>query len=400
VKLTRIGALSAASGIALSLLLAGCGGNGGGDAASGGPSTIDLTVNIDSCGSAWSAPDGGRLTFAVTNAFYSSMDVFLTNAANGAYIGEYEGVGTGVTLDQSVTLGNGSYRFVCFPNDEAPVTGPTTVISQAAAVTGTTPQLQPVSNADLIQPSLDYKKWISSRLPTLHRQVVALAADVRAGSTAKAKADWLTAHLTYETLGAAYDAFSSGDTDFDGDINGAPASGVDPATDKDLTGFHKLEALLWTGAPAKQLTPVADDLATAVDKLIKAFPTLNIQPNDLPLRAHEIVENAIQFELNGYTDAGSHTNLATVWANLSGAQEALKPLEALMEPRYADFGATEQLLASTKALVLSFKRGGSWPALSSLSESDRARLNGAFQDTVEHLAPIAAIGDIREVVPQ
>jgi iron uptake system component EfeO len=393
--------LRAVIGLTISLAattaLSGCGGGGSAPAATG-PAPIALTVDIDSCGDSWSAPSGGQLSFAITNTFYSSMDVFLTDATDGDYLMEYEGVGTGVTLDQSVTLGNGSYRFVCFPNDEASVTGPTTVIDQAADVHDATPELRPISNADLIGPSLAYKQWITSRLPSLRSQVTTLAADVHAGATAKAKADWLTAHLTYETLGAAYDAFSSGDTDFDGEINGAPTAGVDPATDKDLAGFHKLEALLWTGAPAGRLTPVADALVSSVRALIAAFPTLNIEPNDLPLRAHEIVENAVQFELNGYTDAGSHTELATVWANLGGAQEALAPLRALLQSRYPQLGATEQALATTKQLLVSFKHGTSWPALSSLSVTQRDRLNGAFQHTVDLLAPVAAIGDVREVV--
>lgn len=50
----------------------------------------------------------------------------------------------------------------------------------------------------------------------------------------------------------------------------------------------------------------------------KAFPTQDFDPGDLPLRAHEILENALQFELTGDTDEGSGTNLATVDSNLAG----------------------------------------------------------------------------------
>jgi iron uptake system component EfeO len=340
------------------------------------------------------------LSFDITNDFYSAMEVFLIDAETGRYLTEYEGMGTGVTLRQTVTLGNGSYRFLCFPNDATNVAGPTTVIEQAAATTRTTPALEPISNADLIAPSLAYKRWITSRLPALRRQVATLAADVRSGATPQAKDDWLTAHLTYETLGAAYDAFSSGDTDFDGDINGAPAPGVDPVTDHDLVGFHKLEALLWSGAAAERLIPVADGLAASAGRLIAAFPTINIHPSDLALRAHEIVENAIEFELNDYNEAGSHTNLATMWANLTGAEHALAPLEPLLSSRYGALDETERQLRSAKTLLLSLRRDGRWPSLEALSESQRAKVNGAFQRTVELLAAVSAIGDMREVIPQ
>jgi iron uptake system component EfeO len=381
------------------LLLAGCGASG--SEPSGSAGRIALKVDIDSCGDAWSSEHGGPVTFAITNAFYNAIDVYLTNAETGAYVAEYEGIGTGATLDQRVTLGDGSYRFVCFPEDEPNVIGPTVTVSGASGIVGTA-EVAPVSTGDVIGPSQAHKRWIASRLPVLRRQAAALAADVRSGSTAQAKADWLTAHLTYETLGAAYDAFSSGSDDFDGMINPSPADGVAPAVDKDLTGFHKLEALLWTGAPAATLDPVADALLADVSKLIGAFPQLDIEPNDLPLRSHEIVENAIQFELTGASDAGSHTSLATAWANLTGAQQALVELDALLRERYPELAATKQALASTKKLLASLKRPGhgvdGWPSLDSLPAYQHARVNGAFQHTVELLAPISAICDVRNVV--
>jgi iron uptake system component EfeO len=382
------------------LALAGCSGDGKDSSTAEDTPVIRLTVDIDSCGSSWSAPEGGRLTFALTNTFYNPEDVYLTDAGNGEYLAEYEGIGTGATLAQTVTLGNGSYRFVCFPSDAPDVTGPTVVVDRAAEGEALTPEVPPVSNADLIEPSLAYKRWIASRLPVLRRQVARLAADVRSGATARARADWLTAHETYETLGAAYDAFSSGDTDFDGEINGTPAAGSDPATDPDLTGFHKLEALLWSDAPAAELTPVADALRSSVGHLVRTFPTLNISPNDLPLRAHEIIENTVEFELNGYNDAGSHTTLATMSANLTGAEHALAPLVPVLRSRYPGLGETQQLLASTRTLLASYRHGGHWRPLEALTESQRAELNGAFHRTVEFLAPIPAICDMRGVVQQ
>ena len=39
---------------------------------------------------------------------------------------------------------------------------------------------------------------------------------MRGGRLAAAKRDWLTAHLQYETLGAAYDAFGNFDDEIDG----------------------------------------------------------------------------------------------------------------------------------------------------------------------------------------
>jgi iron uptake system component EfeO len=331
------------------------------------------------------------LTFAVTNKYGAPMDVYLAGAADGAVYQELEGIGTGATLNASVTLGNGSYRFECFPADGPTVVGPTVTISAVSGVTGTTPGVKPVTPADLIPVAKAYQAWVVGRLPVLRHQVDVLATDVAAGDTAKAKADWLTAHQTYETLGAAYDAFG----DLDSAINAAPASDVPAAQDKDLTGFHKIEALLWSDAPAPASRAAVTDLLGAIDQLITQFATVDVDPNIIALRAHEIVENAIQFELNGTTDAGSHSNLATVGANLVGATETLNLLTPLLVNRYPKLSSAKAALAAAQKLVTGFDHAGTWSPLDMLTRAQRENLNAQMENVVELLAPIAAICDER-----
>ncbi len=52
---------------------------------------------------------------------------------------------------------------------------------------------------------------------------------------------------------------------------------------------------------------------------------------DVALRTHEILENTLQFELTGETDEGSHTNLATAWANVQGTKLALAAITPLLD---------------------------------------------------------------------
>jgi high-affinity iron transporter len=133
------------------------------------------------------------------------------------------------------------------------------------------------------------------------------------GVVAAARADWLTAHLEYSSLGAAYGTFEDFDKEINGRADGLPLGVADPG----FTGFHRLEYGLWHGQSAQSLTVVADRLVTDVTGLRKAFPTQDFDPTDLPLRTHEILENTLQFELTADTDEGSGSNLATTRANLS-----------------------------------------------------------------------------------
>jgi iron uptake system component EfeO len=305
---------------------------------------------------------------------------------------DLESLGTGAQAKARVTLGSGRYRFVCLPADADPVRGPTVTVGAAPATAQLTPGIVPVTRNDLIPVAKAYGDWVGSRIPVLRQQVAALGADASEGDLAAARRDWLTAHETYGTLGAAYGAFG----DLATAIDGMPAAGLTASTDPGLTGFHRVEAALWSGAPAGEVSATIAPFAAAVDQLSAAFSDAEIDPQDIGLRAHEIVENAIQFELTGATDAGSGTGLATIDANLTGAAQALSPLTGILTSRYDKLGATTAGLTDAQTLVESFRQAdGSWMRLAQLSRGDRERLDAVLGAAVELLAPVAAICDIR-----
>lgn len=378
-------------GVGLVAQAVGCDDAKAGGSAAGSAGTIPISVSDAGCGGAWSLPHGGRVTFAITSGFGQGAEVELADVKKQLVYLDLEGFGPGATVKETVTLGNGTYRFSCFPDEDIAAAGQTVVISHADRVKNPTPGVAPVDQNDLIPYAKKYQTWVAAQVPTLRRRVAALAADVAAGDLAKAKKDWLAAHLSYETLGAAYGTFG----DLDTAINGEPAPGSTALTDPKLTGFHKVEALLWSGAPTARVRTAVNGLQKAVGKLAATLPTLQQDPSDLGRRAHEIVENAMQFELTGQTDAGSHTNLATIGANLAGAQAVLTVIDPLLNSRYRQLSATQQALASARKLLASYDRGGVWTPLAALTTAQRERLDASLDQTVELLAPIAAILDER-----
>ncbi|HTJ34156.1 MAG TPA: EfeM/EfeO family lipoprotein [Dactylosporangium sp.] len=352
------------------------------------PSTeIAVTAGTDGCGHGW-ADDGraagGTVSFDVSNTTIAGIEVYLQAVDTQKVYLDLEGIGAGAHAHARVTLGAGRYRFVCLPADADPAHGPTVHVGSAPPGTALTPGIVPVTRIDLIPPAQAYGAWVSSRLPALRQQVAAVAADAEEGDLPGARRDWLTAHTTYETLGAAYDAFGDvGDA-----IDGLPGHG--------LTGFHAVEAPLFTGAAASAVVGPAQQLVADVDALIAEFPKAQIDPGDIALRAHEIVEDAIRDVLAGAADAGSGTELATIDANLTGASEALAPLHDILATRYPQLAATQQSLASTQQLVESFRGpDGTWTRLAALTTAQREHVDAALSETAELLAPVAAICDPR-----
>ena len=116
-----------------------------------------------------------------------------------------------------------------------------------------------------------------------------------------------------------------------------------------------------------------------------------MDPLLLGLRAHEIVENTIQFELTARTDYGSGSNLATARANLQGTEEALTLLRPLLETRMTTLPQINADMATAEAELTGL---GNVP-LTSLSTTQREQLNADFGQLVDDLAPIAAVCDVR-----
>jgi iron uptake system component EfeO len=256
------------------------------------------------------------------------------------------------------------------------------------------PSVVPVTSNDLLAPLKAYSEKVNAGLGTLVTDTDALKTAVHSGDRAASETAWLTAHLSYGRLGAAYDAFGDSDGAINGTTAGLPAGTSDPG----FTGFHRLEFGLWHGESTDALGAVVDQLDTNVRKLQKDFPTSQVDPNDLGLRAHEIVENALQFELTGKTDYGSGTNLATALANLDGTRTVLDVLRPLLTSRYPALPTVDSWLARSQAAIQTARRAdGSWTPVAQLAQPQRQKIDGDVSQLTELLAPIAAITEPRRV---
>jgi iron uptake system component EfeO len=354
---------------------------------------IAVDASPGGCGRGWGGPGKvtprpGMQVFDLHNSAAAATDVDLVDPRTGKVYGEVEGLAPATSRPMVVDLGSGTYAFKCLQEDTDAVTGP------AVAVPGTVPRGPaglPVTEHDLIPPTLAYQSWIGARMTELVGDTDALKDDVERGDLAAARRDWLTGHLVYERMGAAYGTFG----DADGAINGTAALDPGAVHDPGFTGFHRVEYGLWhRESPGSLRGPVAA-LDKAVHALRATWSTRRMDPAGMGLRAHEIIENAEEFELTGRTDYGSGTNLATARANIDGTREVLAKLNSLLVPRDTGLAALNASLDRAAADLDAQHRDGRWTALGDLTRAQRERINGDFGDLLERLAPVAAIFDVR-----
>jgi iron uptake system component EfeO len=346
-----------------------------------------ITVSSNQCGGAWQVPGPGWRTFQIDNQGTTGGEVDLVDPANGAVYAEVVSSGPGTTTPMRLDLGSGRYAFLCLFNDSSPVTG--AKVTVGGSVKGT-PAIVPVTYNETIPYAKKYQAYAQAGLTVLARQTAALAADVSKGDLAAARRDWLTAHLQYQTLGAAYGTFG----DYDDEIDGrADVTGV---SSPQWTGFYRLEYGLWHGQSAAVLKPVAGALATNVNALLAWWPTQQIPLSDVGLRTHEILENALEFQLTGHDDYGSGTTLATTLANIQGTRALLTLLQPLIAPRYAGLPAVYTGLDTLQSLLNNERRpNGAWVPVAALPTTTREAIDAAAGAVLQSLAPIASITEPR-----
>ena len=348
-----------------------------------------ITVSARACGTGWRQVSAGTQTFQIRNSSIGGAEADLINPASGAIYAEVAGLGPGTTRPMRVDVGSGRYAFRCLIQDTDPLTGPTVRVGghhQGA------PAILPVTTDDLLGPVGVYHAYVSAGLNTLLQQVGVLAARIRAGRMNAARAVWLPAHLTYERLGAAYGTFGNYDTEIDGRPDGLPRGLSDPA----FTGFYRIEYGLWHGQGARELDGPAAKLDADVRALRQFWPGMEINLLDLGLRTHEILENALQFQLTGHDDYGSGTTLATTAANITGTRELLAVLHPLLAARYPALPAVNTGLDNLGRLLTAEERpGGRWTPVRKLSTDRREQIDAAAGQVLQELAPIASITEPR-----
>jgi iron uptake system component EfeO len=249
----------------------------------------------------------------------------------------------------------------------------------------------PVSETDLAPAVATYRSHVTTGLAALGASVGSLRTALGSGDRERSRRAWLAAELAYNRLGAAYGTFGDSADAIDGRPDGLPGG----VRDRGWTGLRRIEYGLWHDEPMPALTALAGRLAGDVAALRRDFDRARTDPNDLPLRAHEILENTLQFEVSGSADQGAHAGLAVMSANLEGTAMVLDAIAPEIQPRYPGWSAVRAELTELEKLVDAQHRGDRWTPVRSLATHDREQLDGKLGRLLEDLAPIAAVGEVR-----
>lgn len=305
-----------------------------------------VEISVSDCGSAWAPEHAGRQDLVLHNADSRPGEVQVVGRGEhrGRVYADVEPFGPGTTVRLDVPLAAGRYALACLMEDSSPVTGPTVTLTGAGRGA---PGVRTVTQSRLVPAALRYTAWVRGRLPSLVADVRRLRGLVDAGDLPAARRAWESAHLDYLRLGAAYEAFG----DLGDRIDGLPQGLPGGTHDRRWSGFHRVERDLWHPGAAAGARRDTARLGMAVAALPGLVRTTQLEPGTLVLRAHEIDENALQLQLTGQDDFGSHSDLAAVRSELAGTVVALHSLAALVRQHVAAPARIGHALRRARAVV-------------------------------------------------
>ena len=351
-----------------------------------------VTVTSRDCAPQFTSGQAGPVTFQVDNESGMAGEVDLDNAA-GAVVGEIETIGPATTAPLTATLGAGTYRFTCL------MSGGTTrspVVQVTGQAQGAAPAaVKPVTLAELTGPNKQYQAYAAADLNTLAGDVTRIRADLTRHDLAAARRDWLTAQLDWERVGASYDSFGDAGLAVDGLPDGLP----DGVNDKGFTGLHRLEYGLYHGQSAARLLPVAVQLSTDVGTVRKNLASDDIagDPANLPIRAHEVLEDALRDHLSGIDDEGAGAAYPETYADTQVTKVVLgelQPLIAVREP--ALMPALDAQLSRLQAALLATQAGGQWQSPDAVPLAAKEQVDAAIGALLQSLS---SVPDLLEVPP-
>jgi high-affinity iron transporter len=369
-------------------------------------STTTVTITRNACAPDWTSATAGTQTFTVDNESGMPGEINLDDSS-GDIVAEIETIGPATSAPLTATLSSGTYVWKCFMGSQ-----PTTA-SQPVQVTatGNAPPpsrtanspvssgpvaVKPVTVSDLTGPNKKYQAYAAGQLAALAQAVTRIEADLRGRNIAAAKTDWLTAQLDWERVGASYDSFGA----LGLAVDGLPDGIVGGVSSKNFTGLHRLEYGLWHGQSAAILLPVAVTLASNVATVRRNLTSDNLagDPTNLPIRAHEILEDALRDHLSGIDDLGSGAAFEMTYADTQVATAVLGYLTPLLNARQPGLPAiAANEISILQQALLATRVNRQWQSLNSASLTARENVDAAIDAALETLS---AVPDLLEVPPK
>ncbi|HVT69327.1 MAG TPA: iron uptake transporter permease EfeU [Trebonia sp.] len=363
-------------------------------------SATAVTVTKTSCAQDWTTARTGPQTITVTNQSGLAGEINLDNSA-GAVVAEIETIGPATTAPMTATLSAGTYTIKCLmgslptTSSQAVTVTAKTSTAGSGAGSGAPVAVKPVTVAELTPANKEYEAYAATQLSALAGEVTDIQAALRRGDTASAERLWLTAQEDWERVGASYDSFG----DLGEAVDGLPSAYPGGVGDPRFQGLHRLEYGLWHGQSAAELEKVTATLAQNIATVRKNLDTDDLagDPTNLPIRGHEIIEDALRDHLSGMDDEGAGAAYPMTAADVQIDRTVIGWLAPLLNQREPGLVTTiDGQLDALQSALDATRDGSGWDTLNNVPLLTRQHVDASIGALLETLS---SVPDLLEVPP-
>ncbi len=237
----------------------------GGASGSGKAQEITVTLTDDSCQLSSTSFPSGVVTFTITNSGSSPNELEILTEDKLQIISEQENIGPGTTTKLTTSLKEGTCYAACKPNMVGELKGVTELkITKGADVDVSADEAKAREAA-----ITNYTAYVRDQAGQLLTATQSFVTAYTSGDTATAQSLYPLARQYYERIEPTAESFGikeAGDLDaaLDTRVQNLAAGAGKAVTDKEIidgwTGWHRIEADLWTQDPASPFK-FADDAA-------------------------------------------------------------------------------------------------------------------------------------------
>lgn len=253
---------------------------------------------------------------------------------------------------------------------------------------------------DLSKETADYKKFVVEQIDMLVTDTTKFVDALKAGDVAKAKALYPIARMYYERSEPIAESFGDLDPRIDArlaDLQEEAKDKKEADIEKEWTGFHKIEKVLWEQNTTKGTEATADQLLKDVKELRAKIPTAEVTPELMVTGAVDLLNEVSTSKVTGEEDIFSKTDLFDFKANVEGAEKIFDLFKAKLVKKDAklakqietEFAAVNKLLAKHNKA----KDGYDYKPYNALSQADVKELAEAINKLGEPLAQMGVLLD-------
>jgi iron uptake system component EfeO len=343
---------------------------GSGTQAEGGPLSVDITD--DGCDVSATSIPSGQVTFQITNKGTVPNEFEILAEDKLRIMSEQENIGPGTSTQLTTALPEGTYFTACKPNMVGALVGDKEFEVTAGDVVAVDKDTEKAEKEAVT----NYTSYVKDQVGNLVDATEEFTDAYTSGDTEKAKELFPQARKYYERIEPTAEAFGiekAGDLDEAMDLRvqdvaaDAGKDVTDPSVLKSWTGWHRIEADLFTDEDSD--FAFADDAArkTAADKLNDdtgklydlvygkidgASGTFELSLADVVNGSQGLMDEVATSKIVGEEDTFSHTDLYDFQANLDGARVAYGNVQAIVQDKdkKMDASITEKFDAVQKEL--------------------------------------------------